>query len=41
LREVKRRARILMQRRGWGYGKAMRVAGWQVRKAAGLPEEEP
>lgn len=35
MREVQRRARKLMEQRGWGYGKAMRMAGWMVAKAAG------
>lgn len=33
-REVQRRARQIMQDRGWGYGKAMRMAGWVVARAA-------
>lgn len=24
-----------MERKGWGYGKAMKAAGWMVAKAAG------
>lgn len=35
LEEVRRRARKLQEERGWGYGKAMKMAGWQVAKAAG------
>ena len=33
--EVRRRARRIMERDGVGYGRAMREAGWQVRRAGG------
>ena len=33
-REVQRRARLLMESKGWGYGRAMRTAGWLVAVAA-------
>jgi len=34
IREVQRRARQIQQKTGKGYGKAMRIAGWQVRNAS-------
>lgn len=36
--EVQRRARQIMEKKGMGYGKAMKIAGWLVRNATGNRE---
>jgi len=40
LQEVRRRARKIQEKKGWGYGKAMRTAGWMVARAAGERKQQ-
>jgi len=34
-RAVQQRARKIMKKNGWGYGKAMKRAGWEVKRLLG------